>query len=236
MWKQTHAERNGRMLILFKFGHEEHLRAFREQGMLHMRTMQHFAADENGNAARGDRFEGASSIIQPAHLKMTVSHPFLGSLEVNSSDVVGPVIISYNAEAEQNIFCMFSLTAPTQKPLLSEEYLHFGDHFVLILNAGEFIERVNRAVLAWNLTGERGPVTYYDDETYSGAVGPFQKPSRFAYQQEFRIVLRPGMVPFRNLMVGDLSDITSPVLPLSELDTVCDFSEKAAIKAGWVRS
>jgi len=32
------------------------------------------------------------------------------------------VIISYDVEAEQNIFCMFSLREPTQKPLLSEEY------------------------------------------------------------------------------------------------------------------
>ena len=28
--------------------------------------------------------------------------------------------------------------------------------------------------------------TYYDDATYSGPIGPFQKPSRFAYQQAFR--------------------------------------------------
>jgi hypothetical protein len=77
--------------------------------------------------------------------------------------------------------------------------------------------------------------TYYDDATYSGPIGPFQKPSRFAYQQEFRIVLRAGVVPFRNLIVGDLSDITTPVLPLSELGTVCDFSEQVAIEAGWVR-
>ena len=233
MWKRADAES---ILILFKFGREEHLRAFREQGMLHMLTMRHFAAEENQNAARGDRFEGASTIIQPAHLRMTISHPLLGSLEVNPNDVVGPVIISCNVEAEHNIFCMFSLTAPTQKPLLSEEYLHFGDHFVLILNADEFIERVKRAVLAANLTGDAGQVNYYDDTTYSGPIGPFKKPSRFAYQQEFRIVLRPGMIPFRNLMVGDLSDITTPVLPLSELDAVCDFSEKAAIGAGWVRS
>jgi hypothetical protein len=232
MWKRTDAERNESMLILFKFGREEHLRSFREQGMLHMRTMQHFAAEEN--AARGDRFEGASAIIQPLHLKMTFSHPLIGSLEVNPNDVVGPVIISYNAEAEQNIFCMFSLTEPTQKPLLNKEHLHFGDHFVLILDANQFLSRVNRAAVAGILTLDMGPVRYYDDATYSGPIGPFQKPSRFAYQQEFRIVLRPGMVPFRNLVVGDLSDITTPVLPLRELDTICDFSEQAAKDAGWV--
>jgi hypothetical protein len=204
--------------------------------MLHMRTMRHFAAEENENPARRDRFEGASTIIQPAHLKMKFSHPLFGTHEVDPNDVVGPVIISYNAEAEQNIFCMFSLTEPTQKPFFREEHLHFGDHFVLILNANEFLERASRAMLAEHLTGQARLVTYYDDATYSGPVGPFQKPSRFSYQQEFRIVLRPGTIPFRNLMIGDLSDITSPVLPLSELDTICDFSEQSAMKSGWGRN
>jgi hypothetical protein len=237
MWKRSAAPAvNESMLILFKFGCEEHLKAFREQGMLHMRTMRHFAAEEKGNIARGDRFEGASTIIQPAHLKMTLSHPILGVHEVDPNDVVGPVILSYNAEAEQNIFCMFSLTEPTSKPVLCDEHLSFGDHFVLVLNADEFLSRVKRAVLAANLDGEAAPVRYYDNATYSGRIGPFQKPSAFAYQKEFRIVLRPGTAPFRNLMVGNLSDITTPVLPLSELDTICDFTERSADEAGWVRA
>jgi hypothetical protein len=63
-------------------------------------------------------------------------------------------------------------------------------------------------------------------------VGPFRKPSRFAYQQEYRIVVRPGQAPFRNLVIGDISDITSPVLPLSDLDQIVDFSQEAAIAAG----
>jgi hypothetical protein len=236
MWKRSAAAVNESMLVLFKFGREEHLKAFREQGMLHMRTMRHFAAEEKGNIARGDRFEGASTIIQPAHLKMTLSHPILGVHEVDPRDVVGPVILAYDAEAEQNIFCMFSLTEPTPKPLLCDEYLSFGDFFVLVLNAEEFLNRVKRAVMAAKLEGEAGPVTYYDDATYSGRIGPFQKPSVFGYQKEFRIVLRPGTTPFLNLMVGDLSDVTTPVLRLSELDTICDFTERSADEAGWLRA
>jgi hypothetical protein len=86
------------------------------------------------------------------------------------------------------------------------------------------------------LQGEAGPVEYYNEATYSGKIGPFWKPQRFAYQKEYRIVVRPGIAPFRDLIIGDISDITSPVLPLSELDNIVDFSEDAAIAAGWVRS
>jgi hypothetical protein len=75
-------------------------------------------------------------------------------------------------------------------------------------------------------------VNYYDESSYTGAVGPFLKSRRFAYQQEYRIVIQPGQAPFRNLMIGNISDITTPVLPLSDLDKLVDFSQEAATAAG----
>jgi hypothetical protein len=221
------------MLVLFKFGREEHLTALRQQGLLHMRTMRYFADAERENPARGDRFEGAARIFQAADIKMTFSHPVIGSHEVDSRDLAGPVIFSYNSEAEQNIFCLSSLTAPTTtRTLLHEEYLRFGSHFVLVLNTQEIFERIKRVLGPLGLSGRGEPVQYYDESGYSGEVGPFRKPSRFAYQQEYRIVVRPGQAPFRNLVIGDISDITSPVLPLSDLDQIVDFSQEAAIAAG----
>ena len=221
------------MLVLFKFGREGHLTALRQQGLLHMQTMRYFADAERENPARSDRFEGAARIFQPTAIRMTISHPVIGSHEVDSRDLAGPVIFSFEREAEQNIFCLFSLTAPTTtRAVLHEDHLRFGSHFILILNTNEFLERINRELLRLGLSGTRGPVKYYDESSYTGDVGPFLKPGRFAYQQEYRIVVRPGQVPFRNLMIGDISDITSPVLPLSELDKIVDFSQEAAIAAG----
>jgi hypothetical protein len=221
------------MLVLFKFAQEEHLTALRHQGLLHMKTMRHFGEAEKENPARGDRFEGASQIFQPADVKMTFAHPQAGTHEVDSGDLVGPVILSNNFGAERNIFCMFSLTEPTTtRTVLHADHMHFGSHFILILNRGEFFERINRELLRLGLSGTRGSVTYYDKSSYSGRVGPFQKPNSFAYQQEYRIVVWPGEVPSRNLMIGDISDITSPIHPLSDFDKLVDFSQEAAIAAG----
>jgi hypothetical protein len=221
------------MLVLFKFGREEHLTALREQGLLHMRTMRYFADAERENPARGDRFEGAVRIFQPAAIKMTISHPVIGTHEIDSRDFAGPVIFSYNQEAEKNIFCLFCLTAPTAtRTLLHDDHLHFGSHFVLILNTNEFFERIKRELARLGLSGRGEPVKYYDESSYTGPVGPFLKSSRFAYQQEYRIVIGPGKAPFRNLIIGDISDITSPVLPLSDFDNLIDFSEEAATSAG----
>lgn len=216
------------MLVLFKFGREEHLTALRQQGLLHMRTMRYFADLERDNPARGDRFEGATRIFQPNDIKMKFSHPLVGEFEIDSGELAGPVIFSDNDQAEQNIFCLFALTAPTTtRAVLNEHHLHFGRHFVLILNWDEFFERVHRELVRLDLSGTRSLVKYYDESSYTGTVGPFLKPSRFAYQQEYRIVIRPGQVPFRDLVIGDISDITSPVLPLDELDQLVDFSQSA---------
>jgi hypothetical protein len=142
------------MLVLFKFGQEEHLTALRQEGLLHMRTMRYFADAERLNPARGDRFEGATRILQPADIKMTISHPVIGSHEINSSDLAGPVIFSYEQEAEQNIFCLFSLTAPTKtRAVLHEDHVHFGSHFVLILNRDELFERVHRELVRLGISG-----------------------------------------------------------------------------------
>jgi hypothetical protein len=130
---------------------------------------------------------------------------------------------------------MFSLTAPATEPLLHEDHLRFGSHFVLILNTPEFLGRVHQALATMGLQGKARLVEYYDDATYSGKIGTFHKPQRFAYQKEYRIAVQPGIVPFRNLIIGNISDITSPVLPLSEFDRIVDFSEQTATAAGWVK-
>jgi hypothetical protein len=100
----------------------------------------------------------------------------------------------------------------------------------------EFLKRVHEALVNLGLRGTHGLVEYYDDANYSGKIGPFRKSNRFAYQKEYRIVVQPGIVPFRDLMIGDVSDITTPVLPLSDLDKLVDFSEEAAAIAGWVKT
>jgi hypothetical protein len=235
VWRRDGMKPDERLLVLFKFGQEEHLTSFRQQGQMHMHTRRYFAETERENPARGDRFEGASNVYQPADLKMTFSHPAIGTHEVDSNDLAGPVILSYNIRAEQNIFCMFSLTAPMTEPLLHQDYLNFGSYFVLILNTPEFLRRVQEALKSLGLQGKAGLVEYYDEASYSGKVGPLLKPRRFAYQKEFRIITQPGLVPYRDLMIGDISDITSSVLPLSDIDRLVDFSEETATAGGWVK-
>jgi hypothetical protein len=215
------------MLILFKFGAAEHLQAFRERGLLHMRTLQYFAEQEE-NEVRKDRLEGAHNIIQSGNVgELTFENPVTGKFIANSKDLAGPVIIRLDKESSLNVFCMFALTKP-QEQLDDSENRKFGDSFVVVLNSEEFVRRIFRAKTSEVLHAEARMVEYFDENKYSRKLGPFLKSSRFRHQQEFRIVVSPGVRDFRELVVGSLEDITTPVLPLAEIDQYVDFSFERA--------
>jgi hypothetical protein len=222
------------MLILFKFGAAEHLRAFREEGLMHMRTLSYFA-DQEANPARKDRLEGSSSMTQPWDVgDFTIEHPLLGKHQVDPKELAGPVVIRLNREAERNIFCMFAITEPQETPLLHSENLNFGNSFVLVLNRPAFFDRIRKTADSIGLRVDAGLVQYFDEDTYSGTTGAFRKSSRYSYQREFRIVVDPGLSPYRELALGSLEDITTPVLPLSDLDRLVDLTPASARDAGLI--
>jgi hypothetical protein len=161
----------------------------------------------------------------------TFEHPLVGKFTADPKDLAGPVVIRLNRESDVNVFCMFALTLP-QRSIDHPDNRKFGDGFVLVLNSEEFLKRIGVAVRLANLRGEARMVEYFDEEKYSGPVGPFLKSSRFKHQSEFRIVVSPGVRDFRELVVGSLEDITTPVLPLAEIDQHVDFSEEKARESG----
>jgi hypothetical protein len=222
------------ILILFKFGTADHLRAFREEGVMHMRTLSYFA-DQETNISRSDRLEGSSSMYQPKDVgDFTVEHPLIGKHSVDPKELAGPIVFKLNREAEQNVFCMFAITEQQEGPLLHTENLNFGDSFVLILNTTAFFDRIRKAAALMGLKVRADLVKYFDEETYSGKTGVFWKSSRYTHQREYRIVAEPGLSPYRELVLGSLVDITTPVLPLSDLDSIVEFTPASARDAGLI--
>ena len=200
-----------------------------------MRPLADFSKLES-NPARGDRFEGTTRIIQPKHLSdfvLDTGTIGLGKFTVNPSELTGPVRIGFPITASCNVYCMFAVTKPIHGDLVSTALLEFGDSFVIVLNPAEFLNRVVCAATCAGLSSlQTGLVHYYDADLYSGETGRFQKPSKFAYQNEFRIVVEPGSDKPRELFAGSLRDITSEVLPSAEANHCCDFSPRSAREAG----
>lgn len=220
---------------LLKFGEKQHLQGFRSDGLLYMKPLAEFAKLES-DMARGDCFEGTTSIIQPKHvgeLIFDTGKVGLGKFIGKPSDLAGPIRIGLHKTASCNVYCMFAVTRPVDGELVSSKNLEFGDSFVLVLNPTEFLGRVVRASKEAGVSYfESRLVEYYDAEEYSGETGRFRKRTMFAYQNEFRIVVEPGSDSPRKLIVGGLLDITSDVLPLSKVNQILDFSTKSAREAG----
>ncbi len=222
--------------VLLKFGEREHLEEFRREGLLYMNPLAYFLKLES-DAERGDSFEGATWIYQPKHVEIVsdTGGIGLGKFVAREPDSAGPVRIALGRTAACNVYCMFAVTKPVDGELVNSENLKFGNSVVAVLNVGEFLNRIASAARDAGLSSEAGLVEYYDEEGYSGETGRFRKRSKFAHQQEFRIVVEPGCAGPRRIVVGSLLDITSEVLPSSEANQRFDFSKRSAREAGLVR-
>jgi hypothetical protein len=130
---------------LLKFGIRQHLEELRNDGLLYMRSLGEFTNLES-DVARGDSFEGVTEVIQPHHVTdFFFEAPGFGRIEINPSDLGGPVQVAKFETASCNVYCMFAITGPVDGQLLNSQNLQFGDSFVLVLGPGEFL---NRAVIA----------------------------------------------------------------------------------------
>lgn len=229
------AATNPAIYALLKFGAKQHLEELRKDGLLYMSPLASFAKLES-DMVRDDRFEGTTRIVQPKHIGEFVidtGKAGLGKLNVNPSELAGPVRIGLHQTASCNVYCLFAVTGPVDGELVDRQNFQFGDSFVLFLNPTEFL---NRVVATARKAGfsylEHRLVEYYDGDDYSGETGRFRKRSLFSYQNEFRIVVEPGTEAARRLIIGGLTDITSEVLPISEVNEILDFSTRSAREAG----
>lgn len=220
-------------MALMKLGSKEHMEQFRT-GLLYMNTLSYFR-DLEADTARGDRFEGVDSILQPKDLGESYIDsgiPSIGRIDIRREDLGGPITIAKEKTLRCNLFCLYALTKPVKEFLFPAEHEWFGDSLVLVKNALEFLIRVAKAAKEQKLAIQGVRVEYYDENDYSGQVGRFKKSSRFAYQNEFRIAIEAGVdEPFR-FEIGDIRDITSEVIPFDQADEHLKFTEADAREAG----
>lgn len=216
-----------------KFGKQENLQQLREEGLLYLNPLRYFS-DLESDSEKGDSFEGLDTIYQPKDIGEFIfdTRTDLGKITIAQSELAGSVRIGLDRTMACNVYCMFAITRPVDGELVDRRNFGFGDSCVLVLNPTEFLNRAFSAAEVTGLSFECDLVEYYDSAEYTGDVGPFRKRSRYAHQNEFRFVVRPGSNKAIKLIAGSLLDITSEVLPLSEVNQHLDFSTKSAKEAG----
>ena len=227
----------GSWAVLMKFGQRAHLNEFRSEGLLYMKPQRHFAEIEK-DAVRLDPLEGTDRIYSPSDIqRLVIAGPVdeAGTIQevvITQADLAGPLSLTLTTTHRYNLFCMYGLAAPLTPPSIDERNFGFGDAFILIRNTQAFLDRACAAIAAAGFNCKYRFVSYYDPATHSGETGVFRKPDAFVYQKEFRIAVWPGMIEPLQIRLGDLSDITSPVLNLAEINQTVDFGESSAREAG----
>jgi hypothetical protein len=120
-------------------------------------------------------------IVQPQHAKASMDFG-AGEVQIDPTDIVGPIVIGGILEEKCNVFCMYSITEPTDLFPISPKVESFGDSFVMVKNTQEFIKRLHAAANKAGFKCEYRPVEYFDISRHSGRTRLFQKCSVFEYQ------------------------------------------------------
>jgi len=173
-----------------------------------------FYRELEGDAERGDPFEGDSALFQAAHL----SRITIGDHEIAPSDLAGPIRLSNSEDRTCAVFCMLAIGDQVVEkhlrsglPLVNRRSTEFGEAALVVRDLPRFFDRLERALRAERLSARGAFIEYVDITTHNGDLGPLRKDARFGHQQEWRLVVsNPPSDPLV-LLLGDLTDITSIV-------------------------
>jgi hypothetical protein len=203
-----------------KVGKYEHIRALHHDGIIHCKTVKHFATIEDNQ--RCDILEGVTYT------------KYLGQCEISFKSIDAPEteykrfgfaedtrINNSPNEAMGNLFCMTGINlwdCPVNQPKKVHPHIKgFGNCFVLIHNSNEFVSRVKAAAINEGLSLHHGSIEYKDFSNFTGYKTCFQKDNLYRPESEYRFHFNYHKEETINLKVGDLTDISS-IAPISFID------------------
>lgn len=202
---------------------EEHATAFVD-GRLYLQSLQSFKAMEERDDGRGDQYEAPSAWFTPSSL----SHLQFGPHRIDAGQLAGPLIVQPSDANLLNVMCLYAaMDDPfVEGQAVSDEQvqehfrvpkpcLNMGRFAVLVHEPRLFCERFDAAIRREGFGLVRGPVKYFDPDTFSGRFDrpPFMKQKRFAWQREYRLAVkrRVSAAEVYTLNVGSLKDVCTVV-------------------------
>jgi len=208
--------------VLVKVGQAKHLQELID-GRLWMPRLSSYWGLEDGGV-RGDPLDGLSAQYQANDISIRIGPldpqirnllpPNLplepdGSFIIPSADIAAPVRVQRDDHANLHAFCMthHSRHWATQPDL--EKLCSFGDKAVAITDPISFLRRVGRSAHQLGLTGRFERVTYGSIDSHHGAVGPWFKANRYAWQQEARLCVQPTIEEVLHLDIGPLEGLAA---------------------------
>lgn len=192
------------IVSFLKFGRQEHMLEFLQNGIIYMNPLSYFKNIEDNNL-RGDNYEGVHQIWNPP----------AGKFKIPALNHEGNYLSMHLKESYENtlgnilsLYCISSYGFETPKDFhIDERIKDFGSHCVLIKDIPEFLSRIESQLNLSGLKYNKNFVEYYDKNDINGHITVFQKPSEFEYQKEFRFYIERNDILPLILKIGDLRDI-----------------------------
>lgn len=205
--------------LLLKFTKKEYAESLLK-GNIYMNSLHTFKSiEDKGAEMTQDIYEAMEHVTQSnefEYLYVPNGNPDGSDWLFPSKHLIGGVWRPNNDHQFFKAFCMFEMKYDAEEKNIypiDPRILDFGDTYVLITNIIEFTKRLDKAILANSDEIEPmvvfGPVTYFDEMKYSGALGPFKKRETYSWQNEWRICLdlKQKNQDAYCLNIGDISDI-----------------------------
>lgn len=161
-------------------------------------------------------------------------HP---ELNIGPQDLGAPVSVTFDYHSDLHVFCLSAMhtgefdfkdgtfDCPTDEDArklkkqheFTDECLKLGD-IAVVVNAGEFMLRVKRAIDKRGYKFAASLVEYYDPTTFHGKFRfdqiPFRKRTEFSDQKEYRIVVDTNTKgqDALEIEIGDIGDISAKMV------------------------
>ncbi len=176
---------------LIKFGEKEHLENLMNNGQMRFGAIQGFSTSTE--LERGDKFEGATSILNGKFSKIECDHPTLGRYTFSPAvNALGSI-----TEFDTRPFFSFSTYALTSECFMendlyriSNNMLAFGNYALVINEPILFLNKVKQKLINENNKFGYRLVSYHDYEK-EGKIETdfFTKTDKLAHQNEHRILI-----------------------------------------------
>jgi len=202
---------------LVKFGQDNNMSQFRNEGLLYMNNLPYFRGIED-KELRGDPCDSVDKFERGQKADISLPDGTKLPIKVTNWDLrIGPS----NAD-KINVFCMYALRPLAGTFPVNEKNFRFGDVAIVVIDINEFIDRIKKHLRQKHIEGKAQLVEYIDDD-YTGEVGAFRKFKKFSYQSEWRLVCKDGPGGPRKLRIGSIKDI-SVVVPIQEINEIITVS------------
>lgn len=173
-------------------------------GQVYMNTLAYFAA-LSSDPLRADPREGDAWWMPSNQATLSIKVP--GGDFVPIGGLTGAISYSHPDDRQANVYCLYGVGEDSENTGIDPRVLEFGDTYVAITKPQLLFDKIADAAEKRGQKITVGAISYVDESNHYGLVGPFRKSADYAYQSEFRILMRPGLGQSVMLEIGDIREI-----------------------------